>query len=39
MGLPIILIQFLTIYAAIKMMNQDQAWVNNVRPKQNPGDK
>ncbi|WP_236939269.1 BCCT family transporter [Evansella clarkii] len=39
MGLPIIVIQFLTIYAAIKMMNQDQAWVNNVRPKQNPGDK
>lgn len=33
MGLPIIVIQFLTIYAAIKMMNQDQAWVNNVRPK------
>ncbi|SDN86672.1 BCCT family transporter [Alkalicoccus daliensis] len=31
MGLPIIVIQFLTIYAAIKMMNQDRAWVNNVR--------
>ncbi|WP_281285225.1 BCCT family transporter [Alkalicoccus halolimnae] len=31
LGLPIIIIQFLTIYAAIKMMNQDKAWLNNVR--------
>ncbi|PYZ96990.1 choline transporter [Alteribacter lacisalsi] len=31
MGLPIIAIQFLTIYAAIKMMTQDRAWINNVR--------
>ncbi|WP_058306216.1 BCCT family transporter [Gracilibacillus massiliensis] len=31
MGLPIIVIQFLTIYAAKKMMDQDQAWINNVR--------
>lgn len=31
LGLPIIVLQFLTIYAAIKMMNQDKAWVNNVR--------
>ncbi|MFC4559041.1 BCCT family transporter [Virgibacillus kekensis] len=31
MGIPIIVIQFLTIYAAIKMMNEDRAWVNNVR--------
>ncbi|PYZ92440.1 choline transporter [Salipaludibacillus keqinensis] len=31
MGLPIIVIQFLTIYAAKKMIDQDQAWVTNVR--------
>lgn len=31
MGLPIIVIQFLTIYAAIKMMNEDKAWIYNVR--------
>lgn len=31
MGLPIIVIQFLTIYAAIKMMNQDKAWIHNIR--------
>lgn len=33
MGLPIIIIQFMLIYAAIKMMNQDEAWINNVRKK------
>ncbi|CAM3764873.1 BCCT family transporter [Alkalicoccus chagannorensis] len=32
MGLPIIVIQFLTIYAAIKMMKNDKAWKYNVRP-------
>jgi betaine/carnitine transporter, BCCT family len=31
MGLPIIVIQFILIYAAIKMMNEDKAWINNVR--------
>ncbi|WP_438502701.1 BCCT family transporter [Alteribacter natronophilus] len=31
MGLPIIVIQFLTIYAAFKMINEDRAWENNVR--------
>ncbi|SES01805.1 BCCT family transporter [Salipaludibacillus aurantiacus] len=31
MGLPIIVIQFLTIYAAIKMMDQDKAWESNTR--------
>ncbi|WP_249414126.1 BCCT family transporter [Alteribacter keqinensis] len=31
MGLPIIIIQFLTIYAAKKMMDQDRAWIHNVR--------
>ncbi|UOQ84362.1 BCCT family transporter [Gracilibacillus salinarum] len=33
MGLPIIIIQFLTIYAAKKMMDQDKAWIHNVREK------
>ncbi|WP_277674308.1 BCCT family transporter [Piscibacillus halophilus] len=31
MGLPIIILQFLTIYAAKKMMDEDQAWIHNVR--------
>lgn len=31
MGLPIIIIQFLTIYAAKKMMDEDKAWIHNVR--------
>ncbi|MBP1949944.1 BCCT family transporter [Virgibacillus litoralis] len=31
MGIPIIVIQFLTIYAAKKMMDEDKAWLNNVR--------
>ncbi|WP_277678712.1 BCCT family transporter [Gracilibacillus dipsosauri] len=31
MGLPIIVIQFLTIYAAKKMMDQDKAWIYNIR--------
>ncbi|MFC4022510.1 BCCT family transporter [Oceanobacillus longus] len=33
MGIPIIIIQFLTIYAAKKMMDEDQAWITNVREK------
>jgi betaine/carnitine transporter, BCCT family len=33
MGIPIIFIQFLTIYAAKKMMDEDQAWKYNIRPK------
>ncbi|WHX27913.1 BCCT family transporter [Virgibacillus halodenitrificans] len=36
MGIPIIAIQFLTIYAAKKMMDQDKAWLNNVREKDKP---
>ncbi|WP_099156918.1 BCCT family transporter [Virgibacillus ndiopensis] len=35
MGIPIIAIQFLTIYAAKKMMDQDKAWINNVRKDKN----
>ncbi|WP_405127435.1 BCCT family transporter [Salicibibacter halophilus] len=31
MGIPIIVIQFLTVYAAVKMMDEDQAWKYNVR--------
>ncbi|MBM7553369.1 BCCT family transporter [Thalassobacillus pellis] len=31
MGLPIILVQFLLIYAAKKMIDKDQAWKTNVR--------
>lgn len=31
MGIPIIVIQFLTIYAAIKMMDEDKAWIYNIR--------
>jgi choline-glycine betaine transporter len=33
MGIPIIFLQFLTIYAAKKMMDEDQAWKYNVRDK------
>jgi choline-glycine betaine transporter len=33
MGIPIILLQFLTIYAAKKMMDEDKAWIHNVRSK------
>jgi betaine/carnitine transporter, BCCT family len=33
MGIPIIFIQFLTIFAAKKMMDEDQAWKYNVRTK------
>ncbi|MBY7143145.1 BCCT family transporter [Virgibacillus sp. NKC19-3] len=43
LGIPIIILQFLTIYAAKKMMDEDRAWVNNVRKKkqrkQQPNDK
>lgn len=31
MGIPIIFVQCLTIYAGKKMMDEDQAWINNVR--------
>jgi len=31
MGFPIMFVQFITVYAAIKMMNQDKAWINNIR--------
>lgn len=31
MGIPIIAIQFLTVYAAKKTMDEDRAWVYNVR--------
>lgn len=34
MGIPIIIIQFLTIYAAKKMMDEDKAWIYNVREKE-----
>ncbi|GAA5417341.1 L-carnitine/gamma-butyrobetaine antiporter [Paraliobacillus ryukyuensis] len=33
LGIPIIVIQFLTIAAAKKMMDQDKAWLHNVRKK------
>ena len=33
MGIPIIGIQFITIWAAKKMMDEDKAWINNVRRK------
>lgn len=33
MGLPIIVIQFLMLYAAKKMMDEDKAWITNVREK------
>ncbi len=31
-GIPIIVITFLVIFAGIKMMNQDKAWITHVRP-------
>lgn len=31
-GVPIIVITFLVIFAGIRMMNQDKAWVTQVRP-------
>lgn len=31
MGIPIIIIQILTVFAAKKMMDEDRAWVKNVR--------
>ncbi|WP_163528838.1 BCCT family transporter [Halobacillus ihumii] len=34
MGLPIIFIQFLLIYAAKRMMDEDQAWKYNIRKKE-----
>src|SRR5699024_4623725 len=36
MGIPIIAIQFLTIYAAKKMMDNDKAWIHNVKDKNMP---
>ncbi|MFG0930683.1 MULTISPECIES: BCCT family transporter [Staphylococcus] len=35
LGIPIIFVQFLTIYAAIKMMHKDKAWKYNIRNKEN----
>ena len=32
-GIPVIIIQFLTLGATIKMMNQDKAWIYNIRKK------
>ncbi|MFD2924767.1 BCCT family transporter [Halobacillus naozhouensis] len=34
MGLPIIFIQFILIYAAKRMMDEDQAWKYNIRKKE-----
>lgn len=31
MGIPIIAIQFILIYAAIRMMDKDKAWKYNIR--------
>src|SRR5699024_1820348 len=31
MGIPVIIVQFITIYAAFKMMNEDKAWIYNIR--------
>lgn len=31
MGLPIIIVQFVLIYAAKRMMDEDKAWKNNIR--------
>ncbi|GAA0490386.1 BCCT family transporter [Salinibacillus aidingensis] len=31
MGIPIIIVQFFTIYAAKKMMDEDKAWITNIR--------
>ncbi|SEH79015.1 Choline-glycine betaine transporter [Halobacillus karajensis] len=36
MGIPIIFIQFLTVYAAKKMMDEDRAWETNVKHKNDP---
>lgn len=36
MGLPIIIIQFLTIFAAKKMMDEDKAWIYQVRSRRKP---
>lgn len=33
MGIPIIAIQIVMIYAAKKMMDEDKAWLTNVRAK------
>src|SRR5699024_12539822 len=33
MGIPVIIVQFFTIYAAFKMMNEDKAWIYNIREK------
>lgn len=39
MGIPIIFIQFITIFAAKKMMDEDQAWKYNVRTSINKKEK
>ncbi|MTI57585.1 MAG: choline transporter [Geosporobacter ferrireducens] len=31
MGIPIIFVQFITIYAAKKMIDEDKAWIHNIR--------
>ncbi|WP_258871438.1 BCCT family transporter, partial [Halobacillus trueperi] len=31
MGLPVIIIQFILIYAAKRMIDEDRAWSNNIR--------
>jgi len=36
LGIPIIVIQLLLVYAAIKMIKQDRAWIYNVREKDKP---
>lgn len=38
MGIPIIFIQFIMIYTAIKMMNEDEAWIHNIRPAKKKND-
>ncbi|MGP4065772.1 BCCT family transporter [Oceanobacillus sp. M65] len=39
MGLPIIVLQLLTIFAAKKMIDEDKAFIHNVRKKDEPQDK
>lgn len=39
MGIPIIVLQLLTIYAAKKMIDEDKAFIHNVRPKDEPKEK
>ncbi len=32
LGFPIMFVQFITVYAAKKMMDEDRAWIHNIRP-------